>query len=162
MKIQAQHEYDHSVDDVYAAFSDPDFYVAKFEAIGARNVTVVDSSKDDETFSIVTEREVPANAPGALKSFIGEWSQLRQEEEWQGDEGDEFYNELKISSPTVPVSITGVMTLSGDEDSCVNDIEMTVKCSIPLVGGKLEKFVAGDVASNLDAEFDFIAEYLDR
>lgn len=162
MKIQAQHEYDHSVDEVYEAFTDPDFYVAKFEAIGARNVTVVDSSKDDDTFSIVTEREVPANAPAALKSFIGEWSELRQEEEWQGDDGEEFYNELTISSPSVPVSITGVMTLSGDEGSCVNDIEMTVKCSIPLVGGKLEKFVAGDVASNLDAEFDFIAEYLDR
>ncbi|MEM9056883.1 MAG: DUF2505 domain-containing protein, partial [Pseudomonadota bacterium] len=104
----------------------------------------------------------PANAPAALKSFIGEWSMLRQEESWQGDEGDEYYNELEISSPSVPVSITGVMTLSGDEESCVNDIEISVKCSIPLVGGKLEKFVAGDVATNLDAEFDFITEYLDR
>ena len=105
---------------------------------------------------------MPANAPAALKGFIGEWSQLRQEEEWQGDDGEEYYNELTISSPTVPVSITGVMTLSGDEDGCVNDIEMTVKCGIPLLGGALEKFVAGDVAKNLDAEFDFIAEYLDQ
>ncbi len=160
MKIEAQHEYSHGIEEVYAAFSDPDFYLAKFEATGARNVTIVDSSQDEDSFSITTEREVPANAPAALRSFIGEWSKLTQEELWQGEDGDEYYNELTITSQSVPVTITGVMTLSGDKKSCVNDIEITVKCGIPLLGGKLEKFVGEDVAKNLDAEFDFISDYL--
>ena len=160
MKIEAQHEYSHSIDEVYAAFTDPDFYIKKFEAIGARNVTVVDSSQDEDTFSIVTEREVPANAPAALRSFISDWSTLTQEEFWQGEDGDEYYNELTIESASVPVTMTGVMTLSGDSDACVNDIEITVKCGIPLLGGKLEKFVAEDVANNLEGEFKFISAYL--
>lgn len=161
MKIEAQHEYQHPVDKVYKAFTDPNFYVAKFEAIGARNVKIVESTDDDDTFSIITEREVPVNAPAALRSFIGDWNRLEQEEFWQGeDDEDEYYNELTISSPSVPVSITGVMTLSGDDKSCVNDVEITVTCNIPLLGGKLEKFVAGDAATNLDNEFEFITKYL--
>ena len=42
MKVSATHKYDAPVDTVFALFSQPDFYEKKFEAVGGRNVEVLE------------------------------------------------------------------------------------------------------------------------
>jgi hypothetical protein len=49
---------------VRAAFSDPEFYQAKFEGIGHRNVEVISTESDADGFSIEVSREVPLDVPG--------------------------------------------------------------------------------------------------
>lgn len=162
-KVTATHEYEHDIETVYEAFTDPDFYIDKFEGIGCRNVEVLESSSDDDGgFQIEVHREVKADAPAILQALIGEWNSLNQTESWQGDDdGEEYYNELEIDSEGTPVSITGTMTLTADGDSCINEVELVIRCNVPLVGKKLEEFVAKDTAQNLAAEYEFIQEYLD-
>ena len=162
-KVNATHEYDHDIESVYAAFTNPDFYIDKFESIGCRNVEVVESSEDDDGgFQIEVHREVKADAPAVLQALIGEWNSLIQSETWQTEEvGEEYYNEFEIESEGTPVTITGTMTLSGDSESCVNEVELTIRCGVPLVGRKVEEFVAKDSAKNLAAEYEFIQEYLE-
>ena len=48
-----------------------------------------------------------------------------------------------------------------DGDGCVNDIEMEVKCGIPLLGKKLAEFIAQDIEKILAAEYEFIKEQVD-
>jgi len=38
---------------------------------------------------------------------------------------------------------------------------MEIDCAIPLVGRKLESFAAGNTEEQLEAEHEFIQEYLD-
>ena len=111
---------------------------------------------------IEVHREVKADAPAVLQALIGEWNSLIQSETWQTEEvGEEYYNEFEIESEGTPVTITGTMTLSGDSESCVNEVELTIRCGVPLVGRKVEEFVAKDSAKNLAAEYEFIQEYLE-
>ncbi|MGB5209355.1 MAG: DUF2505 domain-containing protein [Gammaproteobacteria bacterium] len=161
--VEAIHEYDHPVEKVFAAFTDADFYLAKFEGIGAREVEVIACSESDGVFSIEISREVPLDVPAALKAVLGSWTTVIQNEEWVEGENDDFLNELDISSEGVPAKITGTMVLYGNENGgCVNEVTICIDCSIPLVGGRLEKFVAENTNEQLDAEYEFIQEYLDE
>ena len=155
MKINATHHYGCTMEQLFELFSSKDYYVKKFAACGARNIEVVESEAGEGRFSITTEREVPADVPAVLRSFLGDWNALTQEENWEGAPGDEYYSDLEISSAGVPVEITGSMNLSAVDNGCVNDIEIDVKCGIPLVGKKLEQFVAADIEKTLAAEYDF-------
>ena len=160
MRVNATHKYDASMETLFEHFSNPEFYVQKFEACGARNIKVVESESDEGSFEITVEREVPADVPGFLANFVSDWNTLTQTETWEGAPGDEYYNELEISAAGVPVEMRGSMNLMPDGDGCVNDIEIEIKCAIPLVGKKLEQFIAADTANTLAAEYAYIREFL--
>lgn len=159
--VEAVHEYDHPVETVYEAFTDPAFYLAKFSGVGARNVEIVASGNEDGVFTVETRREVPLDVPGALKKLLGEWTTIIQGEEWIEGEEDEYLNELSIDSEGVPALLTGTMTLYPSGDGCVNEVVMTIDCKIPLVGKKLESFIADNTQEQLAAEYEFIQEYLE-
>ena len=161
--VEVSHEYDHPVETVHEAFTDPDFYLAKFEGIGARDVEVVAAGEDDGVFTIETRREVPLEVPAALKTFLGVWTTVIQTEEWVEGEDGEYLNDLEISSEGVPARMSGSMRLYGAEGGgCVNEVSITIECGIPIVGRRLEAFIAGNTEDQLDEEYEFIRAYLDE
>ena len=86
--VEVSHEYAHPVETVIGAFTDPDFYLQKFEGVGARDVEVLASGNEEGVFSIETRRDVPLDVPGALKTFLGAWTTVIQNEDWiEGEEG---------------------------------------------------------------------------
>lgn len=155
MKINAQHHYDCSVDELYALFTSEKYYAKKYAACGARNIEMVRVEQTDEGFAVESRRDVPADVPGVLKSFLGDWNTIRQTENWDGDPGEEYYNDFEISAEGVPVQMVGTMNLMPHDDGCVNDVEIEITCSIPLVGKKLAQFVADDAKKTLAAEYEF-------
>lgn len=160
MKVTAEHHYDADVDSVFALFSDPDFYVEKFKAVGARSVEVLEFQADGPNLQFTINREMPANAPSVIKSIIGEWNMLTQKEDWGGDPGEEYWNEFDIDAHGTPVTIKGSMLLRADGDGCVNEIELDIRCGIPLLGRKVEQFVAEDAEDSLEGEYEFIKSRL--
>jgi len=159
--VRARHEYRHPVRKVWAAFSDPEFYQAKFEGIGHRNVEVVSTESDGEGFSIEVSREVPLDVPGFLRGLLGEWNLLLQNEHWTEAGKGVYTNELEIEARGVPAAMTGTMRLSASGKGCVNEVAITIRASVPLIGGKLEQFVSKDTEATLAAEYAFIQDYLD-
>ena len=160
--IEAVHEYASDVETVYAAFTDPDFYVAKFEGVGASAVEVLSSSDEDGVFTVETTRDVPLDVPGALKSFLGGTTTVIQNEEWTETEDGDYVNDLVMTSDGVPANMSGTMRLYATDDGCVNEVAITIDCKIPLVGGKLEKFVGGSTSEQLADEYEFIQQYLEE
>jgi hypothetical protein len=159
--VRARHEYRHPVGKVWAAFSDPEFYQAKFEGIGHRNVEVVSTESDAEGFSIEVSREVPLDVPGLLRGLLGEWNLLLQNEHWTEAGKGVYTNELEIEARGVPAAMTGTMRLSASGKGCVNEVAITIRASVPLIGGKLEQFVSKDTEATLAAEYAFIQDHLD-
>lgn len=159
--VRARHEYRHPVSKVWAAFSDPEFYQAKFEGIGHRNVEVVSTESDAAGFSIEVSREVPLDVPGFLRGLLGEWNLLLQNERWTEAGKGVYTNELEIEARGVPAAMTGTMRLSASGKGCVNEVAITIRASVPLIGGKLEQFVSKDTEATLAAEYAFIQDYLD-
>lgn len=160
--IEAIHEYDQDLETVYGEFTNPDFYVAKFEGVGARDVEVVASSDRDGVFTIETSREVPLEVPGPLRSLLGGWTTIVQTEEWTETEDGEYVNTLDITSDGVPASMCGAMRLYATDRGCANEVTITIDCSIPLVGGRLERFVGATTAEQLDEEYAFVKAWLEE
>jgi hypothetical protein len=160
--VRARHEYPHPVRKVWAAFSDPEFYHAKFEGVGHRDVAVISSERDSAGFSIEVSREVPLEVPGFLRGMLGEWNRLLQSEHWAPAGKGVYANALEIEARGLPVTMKGAMRLSGRGEGAVNEIEITIRAAVPLIGGKLERFVARDTEAVLAAEYEFIQAFLDE
>ncbi len=160
--IEAIHEYDQDLETVYGEFTNPDFYLAKFEGIGARDVEVVASSFEDGVFEIETSRDVPLEVPGALKSLLGGWTTIVQSEEWTEAEDGVYENRLEITSDGVPANMYGRMRLYATDTGCANEVAITIDCSIPLIGGRLERFVGATTADQLEEEYAFIQAWLEE
>ncbi|MDH3588937.1 MAG: DUF2505 domain-containing protein [Gammaproteobacteria bacterium] len=160
MKVKASHKYNASVDTVFALFSQPDFYVDKFEAVGGRNVEVLEFQAEGPAVRFTIKREMPASAPAMIKTIIGEWNTLIQKEDWGGDPGEEYWNEFDIEARGTPVTIKGSMMLRADGEGCVNDVELDINCPIPFLGRSVEQFVAEDSETSLAKEFEFITARL--
>jgi hypothetical protein len=154
------HYYTQDIDTVFRVFHDPEFIKAKYEGVGARNIELLECSESGGTYTIEVKREVPADVPGILKKFLGAWNKVKQTEEWQGKTGDVRTCQLGIDIMGVPVSVSGTMTLRLEGNGCVNDVRINVTCRIPLIGGKLAAFVANDTKKSMDAEYQFIKDYL--
>ncbi|MEM7282438.1 MAG: DUF2505 domain-containing protein [Pseudomonadota bacterium] len=160
MIISAAHKYSQDTNKLYEVFTDANFYQEKFSGVGAKNVQILDASDADEKFSITTQRDVPADVPGLLKKFLGEWNTIKQTEVWQSYGDNEFGSEISIEAAGVPVKIGGSMLLRPEGDGCVNDIELEIECSVPFVGKSLAEFVAADSKKSLEQEYQFIVSYL--
>ncbi|MDG4550155.1 MAG: DUF2505 domain-containing protein [Candidatus Contendobacter sp.] len=162
MKIKALHQYAKDVDTVFGLFHDPDFMKIKYEGIGARNVEVLECAGSAGRYSVKIRREVPAEAPALLKKFLNPWNTVVQSETWEGKTGGPYRCQFEIDVAGVPVTVKGAMELRTQGDGCVNDVQLEVKCGIPLVGGKLADFVGGDAERNIQAEYAFIRAHLAR
>lgn len=162
MKIQALHRYNQDVDTVFKTFVDSGFMQAKYTSLGARNIQIVDNSLRGGVHYLKVVREVPASVPSALKQFISPWNKLVQTEQWQGDAGATRRCRITIETPGIPVSISGTLTLRPDGNGCVNDIQMEVTSSIPLVGRALSGFVGGETEKSVAAEYVYIKGRLDK
>lgn len=160
MKVSASHVYNKSSKELYELFTQADFYPEKFAGIGARDVEILSTQTEDSGFKITTRRQVPADVPGVLKTFLGEWNTVTQQEFWQPYGDDEYGNELVIDADGVPATITGTMLLRPEGDGCVNDVELDIVANIPLVGKALAEFIAKDSEKSLAQEFSFITQFL--
>ena len=159
--VRARHEYKQPLAKVWAVFCDPEFYQAKFEGIGHREVEVVSAEREGDEFSIETSREVPVEVPKVLRGMLGEWNTLLQTERWAPAGKNTYANELQMEVRGVPAAMHGRMKLSAQGTGCVNEVEITIRASVPLIGGKLEQFAARDAEANLAAEYEFIQGYLE-
>jgi len=139
---------------VFAAFINPDFIKARSESVGARNVDVTITGKDD-VYTLTVMREMPSNAPRALSKFIPAWSKTTQIEVWKKDTNGFYIGTTEATVDGVSVSITGTMELSASDYGSVNVMETLIKVNIPFVGGKIEKFAGNSSKEMFAKEYEY-------
>ena len=86
--------------------------------------------------------------PSFAQRLVGSEIRFVQEESWSSPSGAD----INVTIPGQPGEMTGSTSLTQSADDVVRQIELRVKVSIPLVGGKLEDLVAGFVTKAFDAE----------
>ncbi len=161
MKIRTKDVYQADPDTVFRYLTDPDFLKARAEAVGARNVHV-SVEKQDDVVRITVEREIPSEAPSALKRFVPEWSPSVQKESWKVQHGGPYLGKASVTIDGVPVSARSRMKLAaGENGGSVMLIETEFKSSAPLVGGKLAAFAGETAKATLQAEYAFTKQRVD-
>jgi len=137
-----------------------DYVMAKYEALQDRQFEVLQLERTDDGHVFKVDREVDANLPDIAKKVLGDTNRLVQSEVWRKS-GDGYVADVKIDSPGKPVAITGSFEVMPSGDGAATwTVDFTIKASVPLVGGKIEKIVAQEAQDNLGKEYTFNKQWL--
>lgn len=162
MKMRVTHHFDADVETIFALMSDPDFCMRKYADAGATDIQV-DSDKRAGEPTLVSRRKVTIDLPGFAKKVMQPTNTVQQTDEWApvSDEGSRVCR-YKVEVQGVPSRIDGTVTLTSEGNGTRQEVEAEVKVSIPLFGGKLEKFAVDNGIKALDHEAEFTAKELSR
>ncbi len=160
MEVTASHSYDATLDEVFDFFSDEQRIIAKYQALGARNVELLELQGDEASVVVKTRRDVPATVPSVLKTLLGEFNTLLQSERWEPDEEDNLVCHFSVEIMGVPVALQGQMHLMDVGEGTVNQVSLSISSALPLIGKKLVAFVATDCSDAMNAEYAYIKQQL--
>jgi hypothetical protein len=153
MQITRTHTFDHPIERCWQMFHDPDSHVAKFEAMGHRDLEVLEQERTDTSLRLVIERMVDVEVPGFAKKVIKPTNLLRSIDEWK-DLGDGTYGgTFELETKGAPIETRGRTLLSADGSSTRYEVTIDVKVKVPIIGGRIADFSKGIIDRQLDEEF---------
>lgn len=156
MKVASSHTYAASPDEVFATMTTPDVLVAKYTALGHRDITIVEHSVTAGSVSVRSKRSVPMEVPGFAKRILSPWNTVEQYDTWGPAAADgSRTGTWKVDARGVPVKVGGTLRITPVKGGTLVEIAGEVSCSVPLLGGKLASFVGGDVERTMRGEEEF-------
>lgn len=144
-KVTATMTYEATCDEVFAMFREQDYIEAKILHTGGTNpdITVTDVGSDVE---ITTIRDLPAQIPAFVRAFTGEQIHVIEKARWSpADDLGARTAAVTLVFQGTPSTITGTLSLHPVPDGSVVDAVFEVKATVPLIGGKIEGVIAGQV-----------------
>lgn len=136
-----EQRYDQGVAHVLAKYTDTAFLTKKYAALGRRDIAVLEQAITPQqarlkmTYSDTADIELPDFA----RKLMSDRMQFVQSVTW---DLEKRVGSIHVESKGSPVSIEGRMQLRDDgKGGCTNTITWNVSCSIPLLGGKVEKLL---------------------
>ncbi|BBX24165.1 hypothetical protein MTER_35760 [Mycolicibacter terrae] len=156
--------YPGSVEQVYAAFADEQYWLARLADSGADTVTLdsmtvgADGGVDVATTQGIHRDKLPALAaqfhPGDLE--------MARHEKWRPVRDGRAHAEVTGRIVGAPAKLSGDAVLEPATGGCALRLTATVRVDIPLVGGKIENFIGTQLTELMTAEQRFTAMWLQR
>lgn len=158
MKFQETFHFDYPADVILRMFGDKDYYLAKYRKMGGDAPEVLASESSGDHFSITVRHALDASRlkfPDFVKNRIGDKLHLRQTDAWQLDQGE---GRLDIEIEHAPVAVDSRLKLTDSGNGSRLVLDFNIKASVPLVGGKIEKAVAGPISRHLHKDLTLANE----
>ncbi|MET3963030.1 hypothetical protein ABIE44_002964 [Marmoricola sp. OAE513] len=161
MSKRVRHElrYDGATSEaVYAMLSDPAFRdaVCEFQRFPRREVTITPTAVG---MDVTVDQHRPATeVPSFARKFVGEEINIVQSESWTSP----TLASLHVTIPGKPGDMKGTVTLTEVDGGVTEVVEVEVKASIPLVGGKIEGLIGDMLGKALRAENKVGRDWLAR
>ncbi|HUR41279.1 MAG TPA: DUF2505 domain-containing protein [Verrucomicrobiae bacterium] len=151
MDFTEKHTFDKPVATVLKMFSDRSYFEKKYQALGYRNIEVLEHVTDARRFSIKVRYDASSSTPlpDFARKFIGETNSVTQTDSWDLDKRT---GRLEAEIKGVPVKIRADMKLVSEGAGSCNALRWTLSCGIPLLGGKLEQIVARDIQARAGSD----------
>jgi hypothetical protein len=137
-----------TVDDVYAMLGDPAYRQAVADYQGVTDFACDITPSGAGRRARLQQAYGTERIPSFAQRVVGNEIRFVQEETWASSSGAD----ILVTIPGKPGDISGRTTLDQSGDDVVQRLDLGVKVSIPLVGGKLEDLVAGFITKAFDAE----------
>jgi hypothetical protein len=162
--IQFSEVYDASPHDMFRMVTRLDHLEEKAAALGHRGHRMLELRERDGLFRSVTQRDVDVDLPRWAPGFIYPRNTIIQTQLWHPPtyDGSRRY-EAYIEVTRVPVTVVGEGVLTGlNYTSTRYDIQLDVRSTFPLVGRKIEKFVAAQFEEAIRDEHEFRLLWMGR
>lgn len=153
------YEYATDPDTVAKLLHDPEFLRRRCEAAGEKNVEVKVEQLPDG-LSVVVARDKEVELPAFAKKMFNPQNRIIEQTRWRR-QGDRWVAEYQVTIGGVPGEVRGKSTLAPSSMGCHYESAFEVTSRIPLVGGKLEGFVADKLEETFRSNAQRNAEQLE-
>ncbi|HZR34395.1 MAG TPA: DUF2505 domain-containing protein [Nevskia sp.] len=152
-QYQERQSFDQPKEKVLRMFSDRAYFEKKYAASGGWDIQVLQHELTPKRFRIKCSysRKPDAEVPSFAKKIIGEAVHLTQEDVWDLERAT---GELRIEIRNTPIKMTAAMRVMDEPGGCVNVLDWTLSCSVPLIGGKLEQMLAKEMKDKAAADLE--------
>ncbi len=140
-------EYEAPPSEVAALLQDPIFLRHRSESAGETNIDVRVEPESNGT-RVTVSREKNVDVPAFAKPILGSARKAVERTLWRPS-GDSWQAEYTIEVGGVPVKAQGKSTLAPSPGGCKYTSTFEITAKIPLVGRKIEEFVAEGLVEQL-------------
>ncbi len=145
--------FNHSTEEVFELFTDPDFLADRALALGELSAEVEIEDAGNQV-TITMRREVVRDLPKFLAKLFDPKQVLHVTETWQ-KVGDQYTGKSEFTVEGQPVNVKTSTTLKPTENGCEYTISYNAKAKIPLIGGKVEKFIVTNCEDGTQKELEY-------
>ncbi len=145
--------YSQDIDTVYRFVTDPKNIKKRCESLGEKNVRIkVDEAGGTKTITVT--REIESDLPAFAKKLFNSTNTVIERLEWR-DAGDKKTCTSHIDVQGTPAKLDSTITISPSGTGCTYDDEFEVTVKVPLIGKKLEEFVAKTTLDGIRDEHQY-------
>lgn len=155
-------EYEGTVEQVHNAFCDEQYWLARLADSGADEWKLDDFRVGhDGGVDVVTTQVLRANRlPGIVHQFHHGDLEIRRAETWTCLSDGTAQASVASAIVRAPVSLNGDASLNQVRDRARLALQASVEVRIPLVGGKMEKFIGTQLVNLLNTEQQFTTRWI--
>jgi hypothetical protein len=150
-----------SVELIHAAFGDEQYWLARLAAFGG--VTTLDTLivDADGTVTVATTQDLRhQRLPAVVAKFIPGALKLQRKETWRPIGGRQLRGEVNFSVPGDLGSGLGQALLAPVGNGSRLSFAATVEVKVPLVAGKIESYIAGQLAEQIPQMHRFTTTWI--
>lgn len=155
-------EYEGTVEQVMGAFSDEQYWLARLAEVGVGQSTL-DSLEEagDGSVTIASTLVLPREfLPAVATQFLSGDMQIQRRETWNRVADGSSAGTVGCTIVGAPATMRGSLALAPRHTGARMDLHAKVEVRIPLVGGKLESFIGGQLTNLLIEEQRFTTTWL--
>ena len=144
-------ESEHDLTNILTAFQDDRYWLARlgaFEA-GSPSLDALDTRSDGRIAVAMTMRFGGDQLPDPIRRLRLASLEIVQREEWYPVDGGTVRGEITVDALRTPLSGRGTVQLTPDGAGTQLTGTATVKVNVPLIGGTIATFVAGQLANGI-------------
>lgn len=145
----------------FALVTDPAYVEEVAVATGGQDVEVAVTPDGSGGATVVSTRSLPADVPSYAKALIGESIRLTETRVIGPAAADGSRSgTVRVEFGGAPVSVDGTLALRPEAAGSAVVVDMSIKASVPFVGGKVERFCAEQIERALAKEEEVAAARL--
>ncbi|SFK82349.1 Protein of unknown function [Amycolatopsis sacchari] len=161
-RIEHHAEFSQGVDEVYAAQTSEPALRARLAEIGGQNAALLDYAPTADGVRFTLRQGVAADKlPSIVRNLHSGDLAVDRQETWTRS-GGSYTGTARGTVSGVPGEINVRTEIGAEGGKTVLRATGEVKIRIPLVGGKLEGFVADQITKLLRREVELSAQWLER
>jgi hypothetical protein len=137
-----------TVDDVYAMLADPAYRKAVADYQHVQDFACDVQPAGGGMTVRLEQAHGTDRIPGFAQRLVGHEIRFVQQETWSSPSSADVH----VSIPGKPGEMTGTLALAQAGADVVERVDLAVKVSMPIVGGKVEDLIAGFIGKAFQAE----------
>ena len=156
-------DYPATAEQVHRALCDEGYWLARLADSGADEATLdVLEISDGGGVTVVTTQVLRSERlPGVVTQFHRGDLAIQREERWTALVDGRAGADVSGSISDAPVAVRGTAALQPHDKASRLAYCATVEVRVPLVGGKLEKFIGNQLMALVEAEQRFTTSWID-